>query len=442
MSSQSLNPREALRIVRRNKTIIGVAVALGLAAGAAYGSINPPMLTAQSMALVQAPTSSAVSATANPMGTQIVVATSGPVLSNALATLNLPESVSRLARQVTATSPADNIITITATDTSAHQAEQIANAVGNSFVSIAGSSESPLGKVAARMLEQASTATGPSPVMYRLTYGLVGLLLGAVAGFVAALARGRGDRRLRRRDDIADAIGVPVLASVPASRPSGAQEWARLLGGYQPGAVHAWRLRKTLQHLSVSGVEVAPGGRTRNDRSSVAVISLSSDPGALALGPQLAVFAASLGIPTSLVIGPEQEPNVTAALRTACAERGEQRDGLRVSVAEHHGSLSYDRDGFTVVVSVVDAAEPRADTTPATTATVLGVSAGAVTAEQLARVGISALRGGRDIAGILIANPDPTDHTTGRVPQLAVPRTRRMPSRLTGLAATTTETRQ
>ena len=41
--------------------------------------------------------------------------------------------------------------------------------------------------------------------------------------------------------------------------------------------------------------------------SSVAVLSLSSDPGAFALGPQLAVFAASLGIPTALVIGPQQD---------------------------------------------------------------------------------------------------------------------------------------
>ncbi len=74
-----------------------------------------------------------------------------------------------------------------------------------------------------------------------------------------------------------------------------------------------------------------------------------------------------------------------------------------------------------------------------TTATVLGVSAGAVTAEQLARVAASAAADGRDIAGILVADPDPADHTTGRLPQLARPAHRRTPTRLTG---TTTETRR
>ena len=45
------------------------------------------------------------------------------------------------------------------------------------------------------------------------------------------------------------------------------------------------------------------------------VLSLSSDPRAIALGPQLAVFAASQGIPTALVIGPQQDATVTATLR-------------------------------------------------------------------------------------------------------------------------------
>ena len=35
-------------------------------------------------------------------------------------------------------------------------------------------------------------------------------------------------------------------------------------------------------------------------------------PGAVAVGPQLATFAASLGIPTALVVGPQQDATVTA----------------------------------------------------------------------------------------------------------------------------------
>ena len=69
-----------------------------------------------------------------------------------------------------------------------------------------------------------------------------------------------------------------------------------------------------------------------------------------------------------------------------------------------------------VVVAVVDGQDPHVRRHDAPTTTVLGVSAGAVTAEQLARVAASAAADGRQIAGILVADPDPADHTTGRLP--------------------------
>ena len=81
-------------------------------------------------------------------------------------------------------------------------------------------------------------------------------------------------------------------------------------------------------------IPATPG---RGGGSSLAVLSLSSDPKALALGPQLAVFAASLGIPTALVVGPQQDPNATATLRAACAapsEPSERSRYLRVTVSD------------------------------------------------------------------------------------------------------------
>jgi hypothetical protein len=52
---------------------------------------------------------------------------------------------------------------------------------------------------------------------------------------------------------------------------------------------------------------------------------------------------------------------------------------------------------------------------------VLGVSADAATAEQLARVAASAAADGRHIDGILVADPDSADQTTGRIQPLARP---------------------
>jgi hypothetical protein len=87
---------------------------------------------------------------------------------------------------------------------------------------------------------------------------------------------------------------------------------------------------------------------------------------------------------------------------------------------------------LTVVVGVVDGRTPEMPHTMRTTATVLGVSAGATTAEQIARAAVSATADGRGIAGILVADPEPADKTTGLIPQLAPPARRRLPTRLSG----------
>ena len=103
--------------------------------------------------------------------------------------------------------------------------------------------------------------------MHRLVFAIIGALAGLVVGFIIALARGREQprRRLRLRDEIANSIGIPVLASLPVSRPSSAADWARLLSSYEPGPVYAWRLRKALQQLAVAGVHMT-GGREDGQR--------------------------------------------------------------------------------------------------------------------------------------------------------------------------------
>ena len=87
-----------------------------------------------------------------------------------------------------------------------------------------------------------------------------------------------------------------------------------------------------------------------------------------------------------------------------------------------------------VAVAAVDRQDPRVADTMRATTTVIGVSAGAATAEQLARVATSAAADRRDIAGFLVADPDPADQTNGRMPQVARLGQRRMPTRITNAA--------
>ncbi len=436
MSQKALDLRRSVQVVRHHKILMAVVVGLGVVAGGAYAVVDPPMVTATALVGLTAPASSSQSSSqqqapasgADPFtATQVVVADSDQVLRAAQRAIQPPVSLDQLRRDVKTGTPAADIISVSAPGKTAAAAEATANAVANSYIAYVAPADSPVGHVAARPLQPAITAPASSPVGGIIFHALLGALVGAIVAVVIALVLGRNDRRLRERDDIARSIGVPVLASFPVAHPADANGWTKLLEEYKPPAVYALRLRQALKELGTASVN---GHGGEQDMSSVTVVSLGSDAGALAVGPQLAVFAASQGIPTTLVIGPQQDANATAALRTALAVPppvSSQRPSLlRVVVTDKAADLKPDT-ALTVVTAVVDGNSPQAPETMRTAATVLGVSASAATAEQLARVAMEVGLDGRDITGILVADPEPTDPTTGLIQPLSRPASHRRP---------------
>ena len=424
MSSQALDLRRSAQNVRRHKKIALSAATLGLIAGAVFTVLHPPMVA--STALVALPPEQALD-----IQTQAVVASSAPVLAGAIGHVDPTVSLETLQGRVRVTGVTSDVLEIDALGMTAAQATDTANAVAKSYIFYIRSPGIP----DAWVLEPATSAAGTPLPMRLLVDGGLGALLGLLAGAIAALAVGRNNRRLRRRDEIADATGVPVLASIPVGHPTDAAGWRKLVEGYQPEAAEAWSLRKAMDQLRPTGTR----GPTGNSVTSVAVVSLSSDREALALGPQLAAFAASTGISAALVIDSGHDGKATAMLRAACAAAPTISLGRSGDVLITSGGDQEDLDGqpgvtLTVVVAVVDGLAPRVTDTMRATLTVLGVSAGAATAEQLARVAVSAADDGRDVAGIIIADPDPADYTTGRLPQPGRPTQQRLPSRLAGIA--------
>jgi capsular polysaccharide biosynthesis protein len=444
MSEQALDLKGSAQIVRRHKVVVCVFAALGLLAGVGWTLHRPPMLSSEALVNVvlppseqaAGPTQAGVTSVNPAIGTQIVIAGSTPVLESALRTLGASMPLATLQRRVQVTNVANtDILTISAEGKTAAQAEEIANAVANSYV--ATTRNARVGQVQARVLEAANSASGPSLFSRLPSVGVLGVLVGALVGAIAVLAIYRRDRRLRKRDEIADSIGVPVLASIRVVHPSGAAGWTKLFEGYEPGAVDAWRLRKALQFLGLTDIKLAGAQPVA---LSLEVISFSGDSAALALGPHLAVFAASQGIPTALVVGPQQNVKAAATLQAACAappSASRPSSQLQLMVRDHDSGTRPPGVALTVIVAVVDDRNPQVAETTRTTATVLGISAGAVTAEQVARAAASAAAAGRDITGILVADPDREDHTTGSLPQLSRPTQRRGPTRITGTAAGT-----
>lgn len=428
MSVGSLDTRKSLYIVRTYKKLfIGITV-LGFLIGITYAVLTPPTQSSQALVVYPSPPSS--------ISTETYIAKSDPVLESALHDLNPGMSLGTLRSSISVSNLTSTVISIAGSARNAGTAEAIANAMSRSFVSYRSSAESPVPPMQVKVLQPAANTTGRSDLMQYVIYGIIGLLSGALVAFIVVLAIGRNNRRLKERDDIADSIGVPVILSTPVAHPAEAAEWRRLLEEYEPDVVHAWQLRKALSTLGVTDVSLNLHG----SGISLTVLALSSDPRGLALGPQLAAFAAAQGIPTTLVVGGEQHPDITATLRTACAtplttSSEENRRSLQLMDDIHLDLSRLRRPGLVVVVTVIDCRTWQIPGDPQTDITVLGVSAGVATAEELARAATVAAISGRDIAGILVADPDPADRSTGRLPQMTRSAQRTLPSRLNGIQA-------
>jgi capsular polysaccharide biosynthesis protein len=406
--------RTLLHAVRLHKVIFALAAVVGIAGGVAYAFVRPPLQASKELVVV-------VNTKAIKM--QAIIAGSQPVLIRASHLLDPPVSWRTLQRYVQVNSLTTGVIEITAEARTAQDAQELANAVGLAYKQLLETKDNPGGKAKAHPLG-AAPPTGDTLRTAAIERGGFGALIGALLGVIIVVAIGRSDRRLRERDEIAGAIGIPVLASIPVVHPSDTAGWTRLLKEYEPAVVHAWNLRKVLMHIGVSDVRYGGPG------VSVTVVSLSSDRRALAVGPQLAAFAASLGIPTVLSVGTQQDRNATATLSAACtmaAAMSGEAGSLQFAV----GDFFAGRDSaaaLTVAVVVLDSKNPELPAMVRTTTTVLAVTSGAASAEQLARAAVSVTGDGRDIAGILVADPDSSDRTTGRLPQLAELPRRRQPA--------------
>jgi hypothetical protein len=105
---------------------------------------------------------------------------------------------------------------------------------------------------------------------------------------------------------------------------------------------------------------------------------------------------------------------------------------------------------LTVIVTAVDDGAPRVSEVVRAHPTVLAVSPRVATPEQLARVAASAADAGGNVVGIMVANPEPDDVTTGFAPGLGR-QPRALPTRINsttlagrgnGVVATTREERR
>jgi hypothetical protein len=111
------------------------------------------------------------------------------------------------------------------------------------------------------------------------------------------------------------------------------------------------------------------------------------------------------------------------------ADSNEARPGLRVVTAE---SVELAASALTVLLVVVDRRRPVLPDLPEASHTIISLAAGAATAEELARVAVTADDAGSRIVALVVADPDNLDRTTGRLLQRERAQQVPLPARMTG----------
>ncbi len=482
MSEQPLNLVTSLSALRRGRLVVGCVAVLGLAGGAAHSVLMPPEPVASALVIL-APISTVSSSgnTVDDTSTQIIIATSTPVLAAAGAAVSPPISATALKRDVDVKALSADVLQFQVSAPSTRLAEELANSEVASYSSYADKTgaESANGAIPAleqeasqlskqiRILQRQINATTarlaserasspasqrdssllaslgteqeevslqlnnvnsqivntqvssslsdaatrvlqpatvlPVPKLDRALYPAIGTISGLFLGCLLVLLHYRRDRRLRLRDEMASALGVPVFASLECGTCKSVKDWARLLEKYRPSRTDAWSLRRLLHQLAPADTERPP---------QVTVVALADDGPALAVGVKLAKCAAELGM--SVTLAPGDHPSL-ALLRAACALPGAtigSPDEPFILQAEDAGPELSVR--LTVSLVAVDEAKP--ELLPAKGASLLAVSAGFATAEALARVALAVSDTGPPLEGIVVVNPDPGDSTVGATP--------------------------
>lgn len=315
---------------------------------------------------------------------------------------------------------------INALSAAAANANNELQVVNEQLTAVDGSSNSQ--GLAASILQSATSAIKPSVLRFP-EIGAIGLGIGLLIGVVAAFVKGRKDRRLRQRDDIARAAGAPVIASVSSIRPNRSDDLLGVLEHFEPSVSDKASLRRLMDEIGVPRHFVHKGAAPSQNGSSahhegvdVWAFVLEGDDKAVSAAAGFPAFAATLGIPVALVVGSTNRS--TQQLAIACAARDPLDPGSsRPNFLTYASAPGAAPSGVSLTVTLevvnpvtldvadIEAPIPSVDRV---SAAILVVSAGFARSDELEVVAIAAEHHGRPLTGIVIADPEPSDKTAGQ----------------------------
>jgi capsular polysaccharide biosynthesis protein len=251
-----------------------------------------------------------------------------------------------------------------------------------------------------------SAIINPTSTLSRLLPILAGGFLGFLVGCTFVTAR-RRRRRLTTREEIANAVGAPVVFS-PRVRPGkNAATWLSLLREYTPEATELWNVNRALSQLDLP----ADGWPV------ITVVTLSNDKPAIAGMVHFAVSSTVLGLPTSLIL--TSDDTASSGISGACDILSARDEVPRANLRILKGSPTLDdsESELTVISVVLDADRPKLPAFVARGTIVLAISAAEFRQEQLTRVLLALGHEGLSVKGLIVTNPLNSDRTSGALPR-------------------------
>jgi len=173
MSQQAPDLPRSVQIIGRYRTLVGMMAVLGLLAGAVFAALNPPASTSTALVAFTAPRCPAAAFCGGPMFSPDYIA--------ATVLTTLPGGVQ--IELVTGT-----VLAVSATAGTAAEAEASADGAARSYLAYTASLNYLGERPSARILVPATIATGTTPPKQVFGEALLGAVLGALAGIIAALA--------------------------------------------------------------------------------------------------------------------------------------------------------------------------------------------------------------------------------------------------------------
>jgi len=173
MNQQAPDLPRFVQIIGRYRSLIGLVALLGALVGVLFAALNPPASSSQTLVVFTAPTCPAGGICG------------GPAFSPAFIA---PTLLKQFPNGVQVKPVTGDVVSISVAAGTAARAEVIANAAARSYIVDAGALPYMGEYASVQILQPATSAAAPTPLKQVVGDALLGAVLGALLGIIAALA--------------------------------------------------------------------------------------------------------------------------------------------------------------------------------------------------------------------------------------------------------------